>query len=83
MGVHMMAEGTVVSRRPVPMCPWLVQCYSGLRDGGDWESTTFSESTSRKSSDCQVWKSSSSALGAIPGDGTEVRGVVHMNRGGV
>jgi hypothetical protein len=32
---------------------------------------TFGESTSGKLSDCQAWKSS--ALGVIPGDGTEVR----------
>jgi hypothetical protein len=32
---------------------------------------TSGESTSRKLSDCQVWKSS--ALGVISGDGTELR----------
>jgi hypothetical protein len=42
---------------------------------------TFGELTSRKLSDHQVWKSS--ALGVIPGDGTEVRGGIHMNRGRV
>jgi hypothetical protein len=81
MGIHMMAEGAVVSRGSVLMRLRLVWCHSGMSKGGDWKSTTFSESTSRKSSDCQVWKSS--ALGVIPGDGTEVRGGVHMNRGRV
>jgi hypothetical protein len=33
------------------------------------------------SSDHWAWKSS--ALGVIPGDGTEVRGGIHMNRGRV
>jgi hypothetical protein len=61
-----------VSHRPVLMCPQLVQCHSGLSDGGERKSTSFGESTSRKSSDRRVWKSS--ALGVIPGDGTEVRG---------
>jgi hypothetical protein len=36
-------------------------------------STTFGESTSGKSS----------ALGVVPGDGTEVWGKIHMNRGRV
>jgi hypothetical protein len=67
----MMAEGTIVSCRPVPMRPQLVQCYSGPSDGGEQKSTTSSESTSRKSSDHWVWKLL--ALGVIPGDGTEVR----------
>jgi hypothetical protein len=70
MGVHVMAEGTIVSCGPVPMCPWLIRCHSGLSDGGERKSTTFGESTSRKSSDHWVWKS---ALGVIPGDGIEVR----------
>jgi hypothetical protein len=43
--------------------------------------TTSGELTSRKSSDHRVWKLS--ALGVIPGDGTEVRGGIHMNRGRV
>jgi hypothetical protein len=77
----MMAEGAVVSCRPVPMCPWLIRCRSGLSHGGDRKLSTSGESTSRKSSDCRAWKSS--ALGVIPGDGTEVRGRVHMNRGRV
>jgi hypothetical protein len=34
-------------------------------------STTISESTSGKSSDCRAWKLS--ALGVVLGDGTEVR----------
>jgi hypothetical protein len=29
MGVHVMAEGAVVSRGLVPMCPRLVRCHSG------------------------------------------------------
>jgi hypothetical protein len=40
---------------------------------GDGKSTTFGESTSRKSS----------ALGVVPGDSTEVWGEIHMNRGRV
>jgi hypothetical protein len=68
----MMTEGTVVSCGPIPMHPWPVWHRSGPSDGGEWKSTTFGESTSRKLSDCQVWKSS--ALGVVPGDGTEVRG---------
>jgi hypothetical protein len=82
MGVHVMVEGAIVSCRPVPVHPRLVQCRSGLSDGGERKSTTFCELlTSRKSSDRRVWKSS--ALGVIPGDGTEVRGGIHMNRGRV
>jgi hypothetical protein len=42
---------------------------------------TFGESTFGKLLDRWVWKSS--ALGVIPGDGTEVRGGIHMNRGRV
>jgi hypothetical protein len=68
----MMAEGAIVSCGPVPMRPQLVQCHSGPSDGGEWKSTTSVESTSRKSSDRWVWKLS--ALGVVPGDGTEVRG---------
>jgi hypothetical protein len=81
MGVHVMAEGTVVSCGPVPMGLRLIRCRSGPSNGGEWKSTTFSELTSRKLSDRRVWKSS--ALGVIPGDGTEVRGGIHMNRGRV
>jgi hypothetical protein len=72
MGVHVMAEGTIVSCGPVPMHPQLVRCHSGLNDRGEQKSMTSSESTSRNSSDHQVWKSS--ALGVVPGDSTEVRG---------
>jgi hypothetical protein len=71
MGVHVMAEGAVVSRGPVPMRLRLVRCRSGPSDGGNRKSSTSGESTSRKSSDHQAWKSS--ALGVVPGDGTEVR----------
>jgi hypothetical protein len=71
MGVHVMVEGAIVSYGPVPICLWLVWCYSGPSDGGEQKSSTSSESTSRKSLDCRVWKSS--ALGVVPGDGTEVR----------
>jgi hypothetical protein len=47
-----------------------------------WEvNDIWCESTSGKSSDCRVWKSL--ALGVIPGDDTEVRGGIHMNRGRV
>jgi hypothetical protein len=74
----MMAEGAVVSRGPVPMHPRLARCRSCMSNGGDWKLTTFGESTSRKSSDRQVWKLS--ALGVVPGDGTEG---IHMNRGRV
>jgi hypothetical protein len=52
------------------MCPRLVRCRSGMSKGGDWKLTTFGELTSRKSLDRQVWKLS--ALGVVPGDGTEV-----------
>jgi hypothetical protein len=71
MGVHVMAEGAIVSRRPVPMRPRLVQYHSGLSDGGEQKSLTSSESTSRKSSDRQAGKLS--ALDVVPGDGTEVK----------
>jgi hypothetical protein len=60
-----------VSRRPVPMRPWLIRCRSGPSDGGEQKSLTSGESTSRKLSDHRVWKSL--ALGVIPGDGTEVK----------
>jgi hypothetical protein len=63
MGVHMMAEGAIVSHGPVPMCPWLIRCCSGLSDRGDRKSSTSGESISRKLS----------ALGVVSGDGTEVR----------
>jgi hypothetical protein len=81
MGIHVMAEGAVVSCGPVPMRLRLAWCHSGPSDGGDQKSTTFSESTSRKSSDHWVWKPL--ALGVVPGDGTEVRGEIHMNGGRV
>jgi hypothetical protein len=70
MGVHVMAEGAIVSHGPVPMCLWLIQCHSDLSNGEDQKSSTPSESASGKSSDCQVWTSSS--LGVVSGDGTEV-----------
>jgi hypothetical protein len=68
----MMAEGAIVSHRPVPMHPQLVQCCSGPSDGGEWKSMTSGGPTSKKPSDHWVWKSS--ALGVVPGNGTEVRG---------
>jgi hypothetical protein len=81
MGVHVMVEGAVVSHGPVPMCLQLVRCRSGLSDGGNWKSSTSGKSTSRKSLDCWAWKLL--ALCVVPGDGTEVKGVLHMNRGRV
>jgi hypothetical protein len=66
-----MAEGAIVSCRPVPMCPWLIQCHSGPSDGGEQKSSTSGELTSRKSSDRWAWKLS--VLGVVPGGGTEVR----------
>jgi hypothetical protein len=73
MGVHMIAEGAVVSRRPVPIHLQLVRCHSGPSNAGEWKASTSGESTSRKSL----------ALGVVPGDGTEVRGGIHMNVGRV
>jgi hypothetical protein len=70
-----------VSCRPGLIHPWLIWCRSGPSNGGDRKSSTSGESTSRKLLDCWVWKSS--ALGVIPGDGTQVRGGVHINRGRV
>jgi hypothetical protein len=48
MDVHVMAEGTVVSRGPVPMHPQLVRCHSGPSDEGGQKSMTLGESMSRK-----------------------------------
>jgi hypothetical protein len=62
MGVHVTAEGIVVSCGPVPMHPQLVWCCLGPSNGGAQTSSTTGELTSEKSS----------ALGVIPGDGTEV-----------
>jgi hypothetical protein len=73
MAVHVIVEGTIVSCRPVPMRLQLVWCRSGPSNGGEQKSMIFGESTSRKLL----------ALGVIPGDGTEVRGGIHMNRGRV
>jgi hypothetical protein len=81
MGIHVMAEDAVVSWGSVPMRPKLIQCHSGMSKEGDQKSTTFGESTSRRSSDCRVWKLS--ALGVVPGDSTEVWGEIHKNRGRV
>jgi hypothetical protein len=64
MGVHVMAEGVIVSRGPVPMHLRLVQCGKSI---------TCGESTSGKSLDfeCQShWP-----LSVVPGDGAEVWGV--------
>jgi hypothetical protein len=66
-----MAESAVVSCGPVPMRLWLVQCHLGPSDGGDQKLLTSGKSTSSKSLDHQAGKSS--ALGVVPGDGTEVR----------
>jgi hypothetical protein len=71
MVVHVMVEGAVVSRGPVPMRPKLVRCCQGTSGGGHGKSTTIGELTSGKSSDRRAWKSS--ALGVVLGDGTEVR----------
>jgi hypothetical protein len=83
MGIHVMAEGVIVSRRPVLMHPRLVRRHSGMSDGGDQISMTFGESTPRKLSDRQIWIWKSLALGVVPGDGTEVWGEIYMNRGRV
>jgi hypothetical protein len=50
MGVHVMAEGAIVSHGPVPMHPRLVQCRSGPSNEGGQKSTTSGELASRKSS---------------------------------
>jgi hypothetical protein len=71
MGVHVMAEGTVVSHGPLPMCPRLIWCHSGPSDEGGRKLSTSGESTSGKSLGRWAWKSS--ALGVVSGDGTEVR----------
>jgi hypothetical protein len=71
MGVHVTAEGTIVSHRPVLMRPQLMRCHSGPSDEGGWMLSTSGESTSRKLSGHQVWEPS--ALGVISGDGTEVK----------
>jgi hypothetical protein len=71
MVVHVMLEGAVVSHGPVPMHPKLVQSSRGKSGGGSGMSTTIGESTPRKSSDHQAWKSS--VLGMVLGDGAEVR----------
>jgi hypothetical protein len=71
MGVHVMAEGAVVSRGPVPMRPRLVWYCSGPSNGGEQKSSTSSELTSRKLSDREAGKSL--ALDVVPGDGTEVK----------
>jgi hypothetical protein len=71
MAVHVMAEGAVVSRGPVPMHPKLVRSSRGKGGGGSGMSTTIGESTSGKSSDHRAWKSS--AIGMVLGYGTEVR----------
>jgi hypothetical protein len=36
MGVHVMAEGAIVSCRPVPMRPKPVQSFRGKSGGGRW-----------------------------------------------
>jgi hypothetical protein len=69
----------VVSHGSVPMCPRLVQCHSGLSEGGDWKLMTFGESTSRKLLDRRVWKLS--ALGVVPGDSTEEGGNTYEQGG--
>jgi hypothetical protein len=51
MGVHVMAEGAVVSRGPVPMHPKLVQSFRGKSGGGEWD---VDDNSSR-----QVYKSTS------------------------
>jgi hypothetical protein len=71
MGVHMMAEGAVVSRGPIPMRPRLVRYCSGLSDGGERKLSTSGESTSRQSLDRRAGKSV--ALDVVPGDGTEMK----------
>jgi hypothetical protein len=71
MVVHVIVEGTIVSRRPVPMCPQLMRCHLDLSDEGGWKLSTSGESTSRKSPGHQC--GSRRAVSVIPGDGTEVR----------
>jgi hypothetical protein len=66
-----MVEGAIVSCGPVLMHPQLIRCHSGPSDGGDQKLSTSSELTSSKLSDRRAGKSS--ALGVVPGDGTEVR----------
>jgi hypothetical protein len=73
MGVHVTAEGAIVSRGPVPMHPRLVQCGSGTSGGGRGKSTTFGESTSGKLSDFEY--ESCRPVSVVPGDGAEVWGV--------
>jgi hypothetical protein len=81
MGVHVMAEGAVVSHGPVQMCPRLVWCHSGPSNGGNQKSTSreLLDRRTWKLLDCWAWKLldrwawNLSALGAVPGDRTEVR----------
>jgi hypothetical protein len=58
MGVHMMAEGAIVSRGPIPMHPKLVQSFRGKSKGEGWDvddssSQRVYESTSLRSGSCQ------------------------------
>jgi hypothetical protein len=55
------------------LCQWLVQCCSGLSGEGEWKSTTSGEFTSSELTSGESMSRKSSALGVIPGDGTEVR----------
>jgi hypothetical protein len=52
MGVHVMAEGAVVSRGPVPLHPKLVQSFRGKSGGEEWDVNVFEV---RESSAFRVW----------------------------
>jgi hypothetical protein len=52
MGIHVMAEGAVVSCRSIPMCPKPVQSFRGKSGGGSGMSTTI---VVQESSTSRVW----------------------------
>jgi hypothetical protein len=73
MAVHVMAEGAIASRRPVPMRPKSVRCCGGTSRWGCGKSLTIDESTSGKSLD--RWAEQSLAMDMVLENSTEVRRV--------
>jgi hypothetical protein len=51
-----MAEGAIVSHRPVPMCPKLVQSFRGKSRGGSGISTTIVVDSRKLVNIFEVWK---------------------------
>jgi hypothetical protein len=78
MGVHVMAEGAIVSRGPVPMHLKPVQSSRGKSGGGSVMSTTIGVDSRKLVDVFEVWESSTSRVWYLVM--VQRWGSVHINR---